>query len=90
MQLETIMYQSLDAAISVSDQYIKTNRLALLSAIIQNKINDIRVSNLSKSPEVARNVRASASMVCDSSWAYRRRESIFCTGMWKNTSHVRQ
>lgn len=34
MQLETIMYQSLDAAISTRNQYIKTNRLALLSAII--------------------------------------------------------
>ncbi|MFJ7371650.1 hypothetical protein ACIQVU_19830 [Lysinibacillus sp. NPDC098008] len=45
--LETIMYQSLDAAISVSDQYVKTNRLALLSAIIRNKINDLTVSNAS-------------------------------------------
>jgi len=43
--LETIMYQSLDAAISASDQYVKTNRLALLSAIIRNKINDLTVSN---------------------------------------------
>lgn len=55
-QLETIMYQSLDAAISASDQYIKINRLALLSAIIRNKINDITVSNSSVTPEVARNV----------------------------------
>ena len=44
VQLETIMYQSLDAAISASDQYVKTNRLALLSAIIRNKINDLTVS----------------------------------------------
>ncbi len=51
MQLETIMYQSLDAAISASDQYIKTNRLALLNAIIQNKINDITVSNSSVTSE---------------------------------------
>lgn len=41
---ETIMYQSLDAAISASDQYVKTNRLALLSAIIRNKISDLTVS----------------------------------------------
>lgn len=54
--LETILYQSLDAAISANDQYIKTNRLALLSAIIRNKINDVRVSNSSATPEVARNV----------------------------------
>ncbi|MCS5504090.1 hypothetical protein NY607_23705 [Lysinibacillus sp. A4] len=43
-QLETILYQSLDAAISASDQYVKTNRLALLSAIIRNKIKDLTVS----------------------------------------------
>ena len=49
--LETIMYQSLDAAISASDQYVKTNRLALLSAIIRNKINDLTVSNSSAAPE---------------------------------------
>ncbi|XRD27137.1 hypothetical protein AABM34_25055 (plasmid) [Lysinibacillus fusiformis] len=42
--LETILYQSLDAAISASNQYIKTNRLALLNAIIRNKINDLTVS----------------------------------------------
>jgi len=30
-RLEVIMYQLLDAAISASSQYIKTNRLALLS-----------------------------------------------------------
>lgn len=51
VQLETIMYQSLDAAISASDQYVKTNRLALLSAIIRNKINDLTVSNSSAAPE---------------------------------------
>ena len=51
VQLETIMYQSLDAAISARDQYIKTNRLALLSAIIQNKIKDVTVSNSSVAPE---------------------------------------
>lgn len=51
VQLETIMYQSLDAAISASDQYVKTNRLALLSAIIRNKINDLTVSNSSAVPE---------------------------------------
>jgi len=45
------MYQSLDAAISANDQYIKTNRLALLSAIIRNKINDVKVSNSSAAPE---------------------------------------
>jgi len=50
-QLETIMYQSLDAAISASDQYVKTNRLALLSAIIRNKINDLTVSNSSAASE---------------------------------------
>ncbi|MCY9549983.1 hypothetical protein [Lysinibacillus xylanilyticus] len=44
VQLETIMYQSLDAAISASEQYVKTNRVALLSAIIRNKINDLTVS----------------------------------------------
>lgn len=49
--LETIMYQSLDAAISASDQYVKTNRLALLSAIIRNKINDLTVSNASTASE---------------------------------------
>ena len=49
--LETIMYQSLDAAISASDQYVKTNRLALLSAIIRNKINDLTVSNSSAASE---------------------------------------
>ncbi|HBA8009809.1 TPA: hypothetical protein J1002_004877 [Escherichia coli] len=47
VQLEMIMYQSLDAAISASNQYVKTNRLALLSAIIRNKINDLTVSNSS-------------------------------------------
>jgi hypothetical protein len=31
VRLEVIMYQLLDAAISASSQYIKTNRLALLS-----------------------------------------------------------
>ncbi|MGE7954952.1 hypothetical protein [Lysinibacillus xylanilyticus] len=51
VQLETIMYQSLDAAISASDQYVKTNRLALLSAIIRNKIKDVKVSNSSAAPE---------------------------------------
>lgn len=51
VQLETIMYQSLDAAVSASDQYVKTNRLALLSAIIRNKINDLTVSNSSAVPE---------------------------------------
>ncbi|MGG2057765.1 hypothetical protein ABFY48_26175 [Lysinibacillus pakistanensis] len=51
VQLETIMYQSLDAAISASDQYVKTNRVALLSAIIRNKINDLTVSNSSAVPE---------------------------------------
>ena len=51
VQLETIMYQSLDAAISASEQYVKTNRLALLSAIIRNKINDLTVSNSSAVPE---------------------------------------
>lgn len=56
VQLETIMYQSLDAAISASDQYVKTNRVALLSAIIRNKINDLTVSNSSAAPEVARNI----------------------------------
>jgi len=56
VQLETIMYQSLNAAISVSDQYVKTNRLALLSAIIRNKINDLTISNSSAAPEVARNI----------------------------------
>jgi len=58
VQLETIMYQSLDAAISANDQYIKSNRLALLSAIIRNKINDVTVSNSSAAPEknVARKV----------------------------------
>lgn len=49
--LETLMYQSLDAAISVTDQYVKTNRLALLSAIIRNKINDLTVSNASTASE---------------------------------------
>lgn len=49
--LEIIMYQSLDAAISASDQYVKTNRLALLSAIIRNKINDLTVSNVSTGSE---------------------------------------
>ena len=58
VQLETIMYQSLDSAISASDQYIKNNRLALLSAIIRNKINDLTVSNSTVAPEknVARKV----------------------------------
>lgn len=58
VQLETIMYQSLDAAISASDQYVKTNRVALLSAIIRNKIKDITVSNSSAAPEknVARKI----------------------------------
>ena len=51
MQLEMIMYQSLDAAISASDQYVKTNRIALLNAIIRNKINDLTVSNSSAAPE---------------------------------------
>ncbi|MFJ7842242.1 hypothetical protein ACIQXG_22730, partial [Lysinibacillus sphaericus] len=51
VQLETIMYQSLDVAISASNQYVKTNRLALLSAIIRNKINDLTVSNSSAVPE---------------------------------------
>lgn len=51
VQLETIMYQSLDAAISASDQYVKTNREALLSAIIRNKINDLTISNSSAAPE---------------------------------------
>lgn len=51
MQLETIMYQSLDAAISASDQYVKTNRVALLSAIIRNKIKDVTVSNSSAASE---------------------------------------
>ncbi|MGG2109080.1 hypothetical protein ABFY60_01135 [Lysinibacillus pakistanensis] len=50
VQLETILYQSLDAAISASDQYVKTNRVALLSAIIRNKINDF-VANSSAAPE---------------------------------------
>lgn len=49
--LETLMYQSLDAAISASNQYVKTNRLALLSAIIRNKINDLTVSNASTASE---------------------------------------
>jgi len=49
-QLETIMYQSLDVAISASDQYVKTNRVALLSAVIRNKINDLTVSNSSVAP----------------------------------------
>ena len=40
-QLETILYQSFDAAISASDSYIKTNRFALLSAIIKRKIDDL-------------------------------------------------
>lgn len=44
VQLESIMYQSLDAAVSASDQYVKTNRIALLSAIIRNKINDLTIS----------------------------------------------
>ncbi|MEB2282915.1 hypothetical protein LAV73_23640 [Lysinibacillus xylanilyticus] len=58
MQLETIMYQSLDAAISANDQYIKTNRLALLSAIIQNKIKDVTVSisSATSSKNVSRKV----------------------------------
>ena len=58
VQLETIMYQSLDAAISASDQYVKTNRIALLTAIIRNKIKDVTVSNSSVAPEkqVARKV----------------------------------
>lgn len=51
VQLESIMYQSLDAAISASEQYVKTNRLALLSAIIRNKINDLTVSNSPAVPE---------------------------------------
>lgn len=51
VQLESIMYQSLDAAISANDQYVKTNRLALLSAIIRNKINDLTVSNSSAVPK---------------------------------------
>lgn len=51
VQLEMIMYQALDAAISASDQYVKTNRLALLSAIIRNKINDLTVSNSSTVPD---------------------------------------
>lgn len=57
-QLETIMYQSLDVAISASDQYVKTNRVALLSAVIRNKINDLTVSNSSVAPRenVARKV----------------------------------
>lgn len=50
-QLETIMYQSLDAAISASDQYVKSNRLALLSAIIRNKINDATESDPSATKE---------------------------------------
>lgn len=41
VQLEAILYQSLDAAISASDSYVKTNRLALLSAIIKTKIKDL-------------------------------------------------
>lgn len=41
VQLETIMYQAFDAAISASDQYVKTNRFALLSAIIKTKIKDL-------------------------------------------------
>ena len=41
MQLESILYQSLDAAISASDSYVKTNRFALLSAIIKRKIEDV-------------------------------------------------
>lgn len=49
--LETILYQSFDAAISASDQYVKTNRLALLSAIIRNKIKDLTVSNASAALE---------------------------------------
>ncbi len=49
--LETILYQSIDAAISASDQYVKTNRLALLNAIIRNKINDLMVSNSYAAPE---------------------------------------
>lgn len=44
VQLESILYQSLDAAVSASDQYVKTNRIALLSAIIRNKINDLTIS----------------------------------------------
>ncbi|MEK5489113.1 hypothetical protein, partial [Lysinibacillus sp. FSL M8-0355] len=57
-QLETIMYQSLDVAISASDQYVKTNRIALLSAVIRNKINDLTVSNSSVAPRknIARKV----------------------------------
>lgn len=51
VQLESIMYQSLDAAVSASDRYVKTNRVALLSAIIRNKINDLTVSNSSAVPE---------------------------------------
>lgn len=58
VQLETIMYQSLDAAISASDQYVKTNRVALLSAIIRNKINDVTVvhSSVASEKQVARKV----------------------------------
>ena len=41
VQLETILYQSFDAAISASDSYVKTNRFALLSAIIKTKIKDL-------------------------------------------------
>jgi len=49
--LETIMHQIKDAAISASDQYVKNKRLALLSAIIRNKINDLTVSNSSVASE---------------------------------------
>lgn len=41
VQLEAILYQSFDAAISANDSYVKTNRLALLSAIIKTKIKDL-------------------------------------------------
>lgn len=41
VQLEAIMYQSFDAAISASDHYVKTNRFALLDGIIKNKIKDL-------------------------------------------------
>ena len=40
VQLESILYHSFDAAISASDSYIKTNRYALLSAIIKRKLDD--------------------------------------------------
>jgi len=71
VQLETIMYQSLDAAISASDQYVKTNRLALLSAIIQNKIKDL---TMPRTPVTEKSVVRNIEKVPD--WFATRHEKV--------------